>query len=324
MTSGRVSTSRSLLPLRSRGCVLKRSPRKSASVSWCALDHRAHRAVEDEDPAAPAGVERRARVRFTCLRVFVSCVVACGFVPDAMSTVNGSPALRAPTPTRTSRSPAPSACRSSSSSPKPETPIAELGAHPFLAVRPQIEDEHAPAGRRDPRRLGDRARRIAARGGAPATAARRRPAASLIGSLLELAALPDDVRHAAPPRRALRARSRTDVGPIDGDHPRRPARRFDRQIAFAAAEIGDLRAAAAACRARATTRPSSAPARAAARRACRRRRACRSSPSAAAALPAAAPRRRARPDRSPPRRTARSSAGHRARCPSSRSAGASR
>ena len=36
------------------------------------------------------------------------------------------------------------------------------------------------------------------------------------------------------------ARSRTAVGPIDGNHPRRPARRFDRQITFPAAEIGDV------------------------------------------------------------------------------------
>ena len=55
MTSGRVRTRRSLLPLRSRGWSRKRSPRKSASVSCVALDHRAHRAVEDEDARRRAG-----------------------------------------------------------------------------------------------------------------------------------------------------------------------------------------------------------------------------------------------------------------------------
>ena len=129
--------------------------------------------------------------------------------------------------------------------------------------------------------------------------------------LLELAALPDDVRDAAPPREAAGAFEH-DLGPIDGDHPRRPARRLDRQIAFAAAEIGDLERRQQHARAPATRPPSSGPARAAARRACRRRRACRSSPCAAAAPPAAAPRRRARPDRSAAASNCSSSAGHRA------------
>ena len=38
---------------------------------------------------------------------------------------------------------------------EPEDPIAELGAHPFFLVRPQIEHEHAAAGHRDARGLLD-------------------------------------------------------------------------------------------------------------------------------------------------------------------------
>ena len=57
--------------------------------------------------------------------------------------------------------------------------------------------------------------------------------------LLELAAFPDHVRHVPtlcePPRAPEH-----DVRSIHGDDPRGPARRLDREIALAAAEIGDL------------------------------------------------------------------------------------
>ena len=131
-------------------------------------------------------------------------------------------------------------------------------------------------------------------------------AASLIGSFSSSPRFQmtfDTRRRRASALRALEH----DVRAIDRDHARRPARRFDRQVAFAAPEVGDLDAAAAAGRARATRPPSSGRARAAARRACRGRRARRSSPSAAAALPAAAPRRRGPPGRPRTARTARSS-----------------
>jgi hypothetical protein len=66
--------------------------------------------------------------------------------------------------------------------------------------------------------------------------------ASFERQLLELAALPLDVRHRPPLRgRAWRAFAASDgLGAIDGDHALREPARFDRQVAFAAAEIGDL------------------------------------------------------------------------------------
>ena len=41
-------------------------------------------------------------------------------------------------------------------------------------------------------------------------------------------------------RASALARASTAVGSIDGDDVRRPARRLDRQVALAAAEVGDL------------------------------------------------------------------------------------
>src|SRR5579864_3465701 len=78
------------------------------------LHHRPHRAIKDENPLREECVELESHV--TCHRR--ACPVdlsppcgLCGFVltrrpvagftPDATSTVNGSPALRAPTATRT-------------------------------------------------------------------------------------------------------------------------------------------------------------------------------------------------------------------------------
>ena len=63
--------------------------------------------------------------------------------------------------------------------------------------------------------------------------------------LLELAALPDHVAHAPALRQAARALEH-DWRPIDGNHARRPAAGFDRQIALAAAR--DRRRATAGSR----------------------------------------------------------------------------
>ena len=121
--------------------------------------------------------------------------------------------------------------------------------------------------------------------------------------LLELAALPDRRSTRGGAARAPRALEH-DVRAIDGDDARRPARRFDRQVAFAAAEIGDLeRRQQQAERARPR---GPAPARHELPRVARvgARVRVESSPCAAAALPAAALRRRGRRHRRPTRRTA--------------------
>ena len=56
ITSGFVSSSNSLLPLRSLPFQSrKRSPRKSASVQLVALHHRAHRAIDDDDALLEQG-----------------------------------------------------------------------------------------------------------------------------------------------------------------------------------------------------------------------------------------------------------------------------
>src|SRR5262245_61410033 len=68
-----------------------------------ALDHGAHGPVKDEDSSFEKFGQRVAHVHASsCLRF----VAVEGFVPEAMSTVKGSPALLAPTPTLTSRNPA--------------------------------------------------------------------------------------------------------------------------------------------------------------------------------------------------------------------------
>ena len=122
-----------------------------------ALNHRAHGAIEHENPLRHQDFEPFSKTSFRRLRVFV---VASGFVPEARRTVKGSPVLRAPTPTRTSRSPADVSMRLSSASENPEHAVAQLVAHPRLVVGSQIEHEDAPARRGDACRLGDRARRL--------------------------------------------------------------------------------------------------------------------------------------------------------------------
>ena len=320
MTSGRVRTSRSLLPFTScgwRGEPIAAEIRFGQPVT---LDHRPHRAVEDEDPLRRAGVECASRLvsgieqshrdpASSCsscvLSWFVLIVRLCsrrnqhgeripGLAgPDAdlhiAQTGRGHHALQILVF-------------------EPQRPIAELRADPVFLVLAQIEDQDAPAGHRDPRRLGDgarRARRMVKRLRQQRHIHRR----VLDRQLLELAALPDDVGHAAAPRQRAGALQH-DIGPVHGDDPRRPSRGLDGQIAFATAEIRHSRAAAAAGRARATTPPSSGLERAAGRHACPRCRGCRSSPCAAAAPPAAALRRRAPRNRPPPARTAPSSIVH--------------
>src|SRR5205823_13350605 len=84
------------------------------------LDHRPHCAIEDENALCEQLPQRVSKIGVhrdaSCLRVFVAVSV---FVPPAISTVNGSPALRAPTPTFTSFKPHATSMRSSSASSKP-------------------------------------------------------------------------------------------------------------------------------------------------------------------------------------------------------------
>ena len=129
------------------------------------LDHRPHRAVEDEDALREQRVERVSRIvsahRWPLpVRLVSSWSWRAGLVPDAISTVNGSPALRAPTPTLTSRRPAAASMRFSSSSSKPSDRSPSLARTHSSLVLAQIEHQHAAAGHRDPRRLGDGARRV--------------------------------------------------------------------------------------------------------------------------------------------------------------------
>ena len=70
------------------------------------LNHRPHRAVEDQDPLREKRFELCPDISFHLFRpservaVFLARLVS-PFTPEAINTVNGSPALRAPTPTLT-------------------------------------------------------------------------------------------------------------------------------------------------------------------------------------------------------------------------------
>ena len=125
-------------------------------------------------------------------RRFVVLEAASGFRPEAISTVNGSPTFRAPTPTRASRRPASVSMRLELLVAEAEPAIAELGADPRFLVLPEVEHDHAAAGDRDARRLGHgvgRVRRVVQR----LRQQRHVDGRILNRQLLELAALPDDV-----------------------------------------------------------------------------------------------------------------------------------
>ena len=119
-----------------------------------ALDHRAHRAVEDENAL---GEKRRSSI----CRVVHECVTLGSFlVPGGnqhRERIAG--AARADAHGRRRRSPA-SAMQSPAAAvvAEAEPAIAELRAHPRLVVLAQVEDEHAAAGPQDAVRFGERAR----------------------------------------------------------------------------------------------------------------------------------------------------------------------
>ena len=160
----------------------KRSPRKSASVELVALDHGAHRAIDEQQPALTRFLQlqggrtrHRTPPRADVRRPSALRAAPPALRPLATSTVNGSPFKRAPTSTRTSSSPARKSQSSSDSSRKPEPAVAEPLAHPVLAVRPQFEHQHRPPGFSARTASHSGAHPVSARGAAPATTARRRP-----------------------------------------------------------------------------------------------------------------------------------------------------
>ena len=109
---------------------------------------------------------------------------------------------------RTSRSPAAVSSRASSSSRNPSDDRRAWRA-PIPRRAPEIEDEHAAARHRDPRRFGHGARRILR---VVQRLRQERDVDRLVldRQLLELAALPHDVRDAAAPARApARGRARS-------------------------------------------------------------------------------------------------------------------
>src|SRR5581483_808653 len=183
MTSGRVSVSRSLLPRSSRTCDAKRAPRKSASASVCrwiivpiAPSRTRMREASSESRSAlgsfamwfgSAGDQHRERIA-RLARADADLHIR---EPGADEQLLQFVVVEA------------------------EAPIAELAAHPFFVMPPQVEDEHAPAGGGDADRLGDGARRMLR------MVQRLREHRHVDGAvadrqLLELALLPDDVGHA--------------------------------------------------------------------------------------------------------------------------------
>ncbi len=106
-------------------------------------------------------------------------------------------------------------------------------------MRAEIEDEHPAAWNENAVRLDERPRRILG------VMQRLREQGDIDravadGQTLELAAFPDDVAHATA--RGKRARPlQHRVRTIDRNDAAGPAARFDRQVALAAAEIGDTK-----------------------------------------------------------------------------------
>ena len=244
-------------------------------------------------------IRRSIVVRVSCVRGVCRgrCVLRCRVAAsrrDATSTVNGSPVRRAPTLHPDVGQAGVRQQRCQLVVVEAEPAIAEPVAHPRLVVLAQVEHQHAAARARGcaPPPRSARAG-IVRRDAAPATAARRRRwRRESAASRARRASSRRSTRGAA--RASARARFEHVGRAIDGDHPRRPAARLDRQIAFAAAEIGDVeRRQQVAERARPR---GPAPARhelplARVRAGVRRR----SSPCAAAALLPAARRRRGQP-----------------------------
>ena len=171
---------------------------------------------------------------------------------------------RAPTLTLTSVRPARAACASARSSLKPSQRSPSFARTHSSSCSRRSSTSTRPPGTDDARRFGERAPDRAAWCSACDSSATS-TLASCSGSFSSSPRFQMTLRHAPAPRQRLgarRARRRTDRR----RSPASPSGRLDRQVAFAAAEVGDAQRRQQSARARATRPPSSGPARAAARR----------------------------------------------------------
>jgi hypothetical protein len=246
------------------------------------LDHRPHRAVQNQDALCEQFVE--------LLRDVHHFSSSCRS-PLAINTVNGSFSRRAPTRTTVFSKPAAFMSAASCASLKTEPPIAELAPDPAFVVLTKIEHEQPAAGAQNPVCLRQRALgvvRVVERLG------EQRNVDRLVcdRQLFEIAALPRDVPELAAIGQRLAAREHV-FRTVDGDHAPGPSRRLERQIAFTASEVGHVQGRhqqSKRPRPRAQLRPGTA---AGVRRPTTHAR--RNSPCAAAVPPPAVHRRRAFP-----------------------------
>src|SRR5438132_7635278 len=231
--SGRVSTSRSLLPRSSFACDLNRSPRKSSSVSlwrWIIV------------PIAPSRTRIRcnssvsSRVRTE--GIVISMNIVAGFHAAGDEYRKGIAGQAGTGAHRHMLEPGTFEESRDLFIFEPEPSIAHAIAYPGLIVLAQIQHEHVAAGPENPRGLDRRVRRV---GRMMQRLRQQRNVDAGIGKrqLLDLAAFPRDVRHAAPLGQLARP-AQYFRGPIDADHALRPSRRLDRQIALTARDVGDI------------------------------------------------------------------------------------
>ena len=102
----------------------------------------------------------------------------------------------------------------------------------------QVEDEHAAAGAQHPRRLAQHPRRV---GGVVQRLRQQHDVEAAVGErqLLDVAALPGHVADPAPLGELARPRQHCRRA-VHADHLAGPARRLEGQVAFAAADVGDV------------------------------------------------------------------------------------
>ena len=224
MTSGRVSTRRSLSPLRSRGWAANRWPRKSASVRpWrCTIV-----------PIAPS----RTRIRSRRMASSTSRVRCSAIVDPYLSWRRGTAALpRAALHAARNRD-GEGAAGFARPELQPDVPqarpahhgverlvgeaepvIAEAVLHPGLVVRPQVEQQRAAARPQDPHGLGQGDRAGWRRDGAPGRAGPRPPRRPAAGCARSRRAS----RRCRRRRASWRGRGRA-AGRPPSDQSRRPA-----------------------------------------------------------------------------------------------------
>src|SRR5215472_3626895 len=182
MTSGRVSTSRSLLPRSSRAWLANRWPRKSASVSLCRCTI---------VPIAPS----RTRIREA------SCESRSPLRSSAMGFCSTGDQHRERI-AGLARADADLHVQEASTDKQlfqlvvieAKTPVAELSAHPLFVMAAEVEHEYASVRRRHAYGFGDRLRCVL-RMMQRLREHRDIDRPVVNRQLLELAFLPDDVRH---------------------------------------------------------------------------------------------------------------------------------